>query len=61
MLCGAVIIGLGAAFVAFAVTPTFTELGYEADKKIVVFAPRWYFMAVVGALLLASGGPLGCE
>jgi len=61
MLCGAAVTGLGAAFVAFAVSTTLSELSYETDGKIVVFAPKWYFLAVVGALLTASGGPLGCE
>jgi len=61
VLCGAAIIGLGAAFVAFAVSITQTRLSSEIDWKIVVFAPKWYFLAVVGALLTASGGPLGCE
>jgi hypothetical protein len=61
MVCGAALIGLGAALVAFAVSFTRTGLSSEADREIVVSAPRWYFLAVVGALLAASGGPLGCE
>jgi len=61
MLSGAVIIGLGAAFVAFAVRPILIQVSCKADAKIVVFAPRWFFLTVVGALLTASGAPLGCE
>jgi hypothetical protein len=61
MLCGAVVIGLGAAFVAFAVSLTLTGISFGANGKIVVFAPRWFFLGVVGALFTASGAPLGCE
>jgi hypothetical protein len=61
MVCGAAIVGLGAALVAFAVSPTLMVMALGADGKIVVFAPRWYFLAVVGTLLISSGGPLGCE
>jgi hypothetical protein len=61
MVCGAAIVGLGAALVAFAVSPILMVMALGIDGKIVVFAPRWYFLAVVGTLLIASGGPLGCE
>jgi uncharacterized membrane protein YkvI len=61
MLSGAVIIGLGAAFMAFAVRPFLIQVSCKADAKIVVFAPRWFFLTVVGVILTASGAPLGCE
>lgn len=61
MLGGAIIVGLGAGSVAFAVGLCLEGAMYGTDGKIVLFVPRWYFLAVVGALVMASSGPLGCE
>jgi hypothetical protein len=59
-VCGAVVIGLIAAFVAFGVSPYGVQCN-GADEEMVVFTGDWYYWSVIGATLLASCVPFGCK
>ena len=59
-MCGAVVIGLIAAFVAFGVSPYGVQC-IGADEQMVVFTGDWYYRSVIGATLVATCVPFGCK